>query len=260
MNRRNFDIDHIDPRWKDGRDYQLVCGLDCPNNLREEDPGINSAKSNRFLPWRWSREDLGVVPEEPGDLAQFLVNGEWVLMEFLSEEWFKSSVGTCSRSHRKINLESLATGRQKFRRDNPEQYLDLIGNLINSGKSWIEANKGLHKQLSTNGRREFCAQNPEWENQRSEKSKEGFKIWFDNLTEEERCERSQIISETTKKAMANMSSEKKQIMVNGSKEGAKKQHSQRWMCTVTGYITTPGPLSIYQKKRNIDTSNRVRLQ
>lgn len=30
-------------------------------------------------------------------------------------------------------------------------------------------------------------------------------------------------------------------------------------CTVTGHISTPGPLSIFQRKRGIDTSNRIRL-
>ena len=40
---------------------------------------------------------------------------------------------------------------------------------------------------------------------------------------------------------------------------AYKQHSQRWQCLVTGYVTTPGPLSMYQKARGIDTSLRVKL-
>jgi hypothetical protein len=40
---------------------------------------------------------------------------------------------------------------------------------------------------------------------------------------------------------------------------AKKQSSQRWMCTVTGYISTSAGLSHYQRKRNIDTVNRIKL-
>lgn len=93
MNRNNHpvEIDHIDPRWKEGRDYQLVCGLNCLANYREEDWKKNTAKSNCFLPWRWSRDEIGVVPEEYGDLAQFLVEGEWVLLEFLTEEWYEAS-------------------------------------------------------------------------------------------------------------------------------------------------------------------------
>ncbi len=45
----------------------------------------------------------------------------------------------------------------------------------------------------------------------------------------------------------------------GGKAGAKTQHAQRWKCLVTGYITTPGPLSRYQKTRGIDTSLRVQV-
>jgi hypothetical protein len=42
-------------------------------------------------------------------------------------------------------------------------------------------------------------------------------------------------------------------------KGAAVQHTIRVQCTVTGYVSTPGPLSRYQKARGIDTSNRVRL-
>ena len=42
-------------------------------------------------------------------------------------------------------------------------------------------------------------------------------------------------------------------------ENAFKVNKQRWQCTVTGYISTPAGLSNYQIKRNIDTSNRIKL-
>ena len=42
-------------------------------------------------------------------------------------------------------------------------------------------------------------------------------------------------------------------------EAGKKTCSQKWQCTVTGYITNPGNLSKYQKKRGIDTKNRKRV-
>jgi hypothetical protein len=49
----------------------------------------------------------------------------------------------------------------------------------------------------------------------------------------------------------------------GSKEdkskAAKKANSQRWMCLETGYVSNSGGLSNYQKKRDIDTSKRVRV-
>ena len=40
---------------------------------------------------------------------------------------------------------------------------------------------------------------------------------------------------------------------------AKKQTSQKWKCTLTGYISTSAGLSHYQRKRNIDTMNRIKL-
>lgn len=44
------------------------------------------------------------------------------------------------------------------------------------------------------------------------------------------------------------------------KLGATVQHSQLWRCLVTGYVTTPAPLSRYQKARGIDPSLRERVK
>ncbi len=44
------------------------------------------------------------------------------------------------------------------------------------------------------------------------------------------------------------------------RKNAKKINSQKWQCTVTGYVTNAGALTGYQKKRGIDTSNRIRIQ
>ncbi len=49
----------------------------------------------------------------------------------------------------------------------------------------------------------------------------------------------------------------------GSKSGSKNcknLNSQKWMCLETGYITNPGALTSYQKKRGIDTSKRKRIK
>jgi hypothetical protein len=48
--------------------------------------------------------------------------------------------------------------------------------------------------------------------------------------------------------------------VENRRRGAYTQHSQRWECLITGYVSTPGPLSRYQKARGIDTSQRRRIQ
>jgi hypothetical protein len=96
----NFEIDHIDPTWKEGRDYQLVCGLDIPINFCEREERVNQSKSNRFLPWRVCSGELGDIPVNPGDLCQFLdpETGEWVLEEFMGEWWFERTKKFCGQS------------------------------------------------------------------------------------------------------------------------------------------------------------------
>lgn len=88
-------LDHREPPWVEGRDYQLVCGLENNFNYRYDTVGNNSRKSNRFIPWRQYGES---VPEEPGDLAFFLVDGEWKLFGWLSKEWFLATKGTSGES------------------------------------------------------------------------------------------------------------------------------------------------------------------
>ena len=90
-------IDHIDPRWEEGRDYQLVCGLNTSLNYLERDPDFNVSKNNRFLPWRTAKEEIGCVPVNQGDLCQFLDagTGEWVLEEFLGDWWFAQTSSLC---------------------------------------------------------------------------------------------------------------------------------------------------------------------
>jgi hypothetical protein len=88
--------DHLEPVWKEGREYQLVCGLDIPLNKRLEATGFNSRKSNRFLPWR----TFGVCPppSEPGDLCWFLNpdTERWEFIPWLGDRWFELTRSTCA--------------------------------------------------------------------------------------------------------------------------------------------------------------------
>jgi hypothetical protein len=86
-------LDHIDPSWEEGQDYQLVCGLDQPNNWRELTCSENSTKGNRFLPWRVCKDEVGCIPQGTGDWCQFLnpVTEEWELMEFEGARWWELS-------------------------------------------------------------------------------------------------------------------------------------------------------------------------
>jgi hypothetical protein len=56
---------------------------------------------------------------------------------------------------------------------------------------------------------------------------------------------------------------KEQMSENGKKAGkigGKIVGSQKWKCLITGYVSNPGGLTVYQKARGIDKSMRVRLE
>jgi hypothetical protein len=75
-------------------------------------------------------------------------------------------------------------------------------------------------------------------------------------------------SEAARKANANRTPEQRSEIArktNSSmtpeqrREKTRKARSQKFQCTVTGYVTNAGALSHYQKARGIDTSNRKRI-
>jgi hypothetical protein len=125
MRTFNPEIDHIDPQWKEGRDYQLVCGLDLPINYAEVSREYNTSKSNRFLPYRVTSDGLGCVPVTTGDLCLFLDpdNQEWVLEEFLGEWWYTKTnqyAGGCIAldKWRESNLEAQVANLVSWQRAN----------------------------------------------------------------------------------------------------------------------------------------------
>lgn len=59
-----------------------------------------------------------------------------------------------------------------------------------------------------------------------------------------------------KRGICGMSKEEKK---NAGKKGSKNTNSQKWICLETGRISTPGPLTLYQKARGIDISKRKKL-
>lgn len=75
------------------------------------------------------------------------------------------------------------------------------------------------------------------------------------ITKEERSKRGKIIGRKhykNKTACFSITPEQR-VEIN------KKTNFQRWMCLETGYVTTAGPLTRYQKARGIDPSKRVRI-
>jgi hypothetical protein len=52
----------------------------------------------------------------------------------------------------------------------------------------------------------------------------------------------------------------KEDKAKGGRIGSQVQHSQKWMCTITGHVSSPCGLSSYQRARGIDTKNREKVQ
>jgi hypothetical protein len=156
MARRDWEIDHLDPRWEEGRDYQLVCGLDCIRNLDEKDHSFNVAKSNRFLPWRWSREEIGVVPQEFGDLCLFLDpdTEDWVLEDYLGEWWFQKSARFSGRAIAgKSTVKQLTRTLAQWVKDNPDKLRIRQQKVVSKLNAWKERNPENFKESSSKGGR-----------------------------------------------------------------------------------------------------------
>lgn len=128
------DIDHIDPSWAEGRDYMTICGLEVVFNMAERERRLNSQKSNRFLPWRNTRDELGTNPVEQGDLCLFLDpdTNEWVLEEFLGTWWFEKSKNSDCRAN--VVVDSLKLSQR------------MIGNTNSHSQKSPEA-RARHSQI-----------------------------------------------------------------------------------------------------------------
>jgi len=220
--RNPVEIDHIDPRWSEGRDYQLVCGLDIDTNFCERDNRLNIQKSNRFLPWRVAYDEVGSIPVNPGDLCQFLdcETGEWVLEEFMGNWWFEQAKNLCGQSRGGQKTYKEGTGFWSFtkeqrsevcRKGSKNQSLEdkALGGR-NGSKTQIEQGTGIH-----------------------------------GLTSKQRSEM----------AIKHGVSPSREAIVKGAEAVNKLRH----MCLITGHISTPCGLSNYQRHRGIDPNSYTRL-
>lgn len=75
----DISVDHIDPLHSDH-----VCGLDNDLNKILKSVSYNAAKSNKFVPYR---VELFGAPQEFGDTAEFLIDGQWIVCEFGGDTW-----------------------------------------------------------------------------------------------------------------------------------------------------------------------------
>ena len=118
-----------------------------------------------------------------------------------------------------------------------------------------ELNIGIHA-MTTEERRKIAKEN--------EKNKIGIFV----LTSEERSFNSSQTGKISGKVCFEKGvgifgmdpDNKKEAERKGGRITASKLNSQKWMCLETGHITTSGPLTRYQKIRNIDTTKRIKLE
>jgi hypothetical protein len=228
-------LDHIDPLWEEGRDYQLVCGRDCERNWRELTVGDNSRKSNRFLPWRYCADEIGQKPCETGDWVQFLVGfdiendvpGEWVLMEFESAEWFEATRSYCAEHFGGVKTSSDVEWHRK-------------GGSI-SGSNHVVRGTGFCNEKARNKARET-----QKEQQLGVYSPEIQTIGgLESYRQRKGLHAPGAVTFETRQA--------------GGKVGGRATASQKWRCLVTGHITNAGALTAFQRYRNIDTALRERI-
>jgi len=137
------DIDHIDPTWEEGRDYQLVCGLDIALNYRDRDAGLNRKKQNMFLPYR------GAAPVEDGEVCWFLDpdTNEWSRQAFLGEWWFEKAKATAARHN--ISVEGRAAISVSCSRPKTPDHRRKIGEANSralKGKPWSAARRAAQEK------------------------------------------------------------------------------------------------------------------
>jgi hypothetical protein len=99
-------LEHLDPR-----NHSLVCGLRNEFNEIIADFYYNSGKQNRFVPYRVCDYP---APVNPGDLGEFLIDGEWKVCEFAvkgGEWWVEANRIGCGATT-KPSEESIAKMRK----------------------------------------------------------------------------------------------------------------------------------------------------
>ena len=224
---QRFDWDHIDPDYPEGADrpYQLVCGLTNPFNLIERDNSTNASKSNRFLPWRTAKDEIGSVPVNPGDLCQFLnrETGEWVLEEFMGE-WYREQTrklcgaSVSGRSHSKEHFQEMSLKQ-------PREVKQIGGRRVFELKVGIGAltSEQLSQQTSV----------PWWYNPLTNQS-----------TRSVSCPGEGWVA---KRGPCSWSKPYENVNVD------------KYICLQTGYISTAAGVAAWQKKRGIDSSKRTKL-
>jgi general stress protein YciG len=218
------DWDHIDPDYPEGcdRPYQMVCGLTNSFNLVERDKSANISKSNRFLPWRVAKDELGQDPIEFGDLCQFLdrETGEWVLEEFMGNWYKEQTKDLCGQSIAGQRTYEKGTGFWSFTKEQRSKVCQKGANSQSREDKSLAGKKGAKAQIDAG-------------------------IGIFNFTPQQKSERGKKGAAATPKGT--------------HRKGGLDAGNVKFMCLKTGHISTAPGLAHYQRAKGIDTSYRVRL-
>jgi hypothetical protein len=286
---QRYDRDHIDPDYPEGcdRPYQLVCGLTNPFNLVERDNSTNVSKSNRFLPWRVAKDEIGSVPVNPGDLCQFLdrATGDWVLEEFMGDWWFEQTRDLCGQS-----CGGKALSREQFQAMSRKSAQVQIENKIGI-HGWTYEQRQAHGRRTAHSlTREVCKEGGETVNKQRHmclvtghistpaglsnyQRHKGIDLsrrvqltpeecafiylWGEDIPREWLKETAKINLKKTG------STNLKKVTKEARSQTAKKLNSTLWMSLATGDISTAAGIHNIHKKAGLDKetsrSKRVKL-
>lgn len=205
---------------------------------------------------------LGAQEVEKRLIKPFYNSDKWCLNESVGGF---SSILICSQNglkskENKVGIFSLT--KEQLIENGKKRGKDNFDNKIGFFAMTKEERSEIGKKSGTNNYQQGIGLSSISKERRSEIGKKASeknklnKVGIFSLTKEQMSEngrKNSIKNKENKVGIFGISLEKR-VEICG------KVNNQKWECLETGHITTPGPLTIYQKAKGIDTSKRIRIE